>query len=524
MLKAEAKFVIRDDLTVTHPKSNATIKWSPEGFVRNRDLYLTKWPHVKEKLLTFVCLKAGDEFGPEYVNILRDMVLRNTLDGRIARFVCITDDPTGLDEGIEVLPLPEDLERWWGKLYMFKRGLFPDGQRMVFMDLDTIITGQLDKIFDYSGQFATLQDFAIPSRLGPAVILWKAGEYAGTIWDEWVSQSRPRDPMGDLWWLNNLDQGRFAKRADRLQELHPGKFVSYKIDCAVSPPITAAVVCFHGIPRPHQATGWVELFWRKAGFSSSHFEVVCNTEKAKIVGNIQYSSSLGLPAITVKPETDRRVIFCGGGPSIQDDVEQIRKEQKDGALIVGMNASAKWLRDHKIFPDWWVGIDARPENVRFLAGFPAMEFFIASQCDRGLFDELKEQKVTIFHIDIPDIGEYVFDDGQPIQAIGGGSTVGLMALSLAYTQGYRDFHLYGYDSSFRGERGHAYGQAQHDAVITVNVQGREFQSTPWMVAQVNQWQDLSGQLRNLGCNITVHGDGLLPYVAWVMSHQQLLAA
>jgi hypothetical protein len=45
-----------------------------------------------------------------------------------------------------------------------------------------------------------------------------------------------------------------------------------------------------------------------------------------------------------------------------------------------------------------------------------------------------------------------------------------------------------------------------------------------MVAQVNQWQDLAGQLRNLGCDITVHGDGLLPYVAWCMSHQQLLAA
>jgi hypothetical protein len=283
-------------------------------------------------------------------------------------------------------------------------------------------------------------------------------------------------------------------------------------------------VCFHGLPRPHQATGWVELFWKKGGFSSSHFEVVCNTEKAKIVDNIRYSSALGLPAITIQPENDRKVIFCAGGPSIQDSLIQIKKEQEEGSLIVAMNGSAKWLRDNGVFPDWWVGIDARAENVRFLEGFPAMEFFLASQCDKALFDALKEQKTTIFHIDIPDIGEYVFDDGQPIQAIGGGSTVGLMALSLAYTQGFRDFHLYGYDSSFREERGHAYGQFQNDSVVTVNVQGRDFQSTPWMVTQVNQWQDLAGQLRNLGVNITVHGDGLLPYVAWIMSQQQLLAA
>ena len=524
MLKAGAKFVIRDDLTVTHPKSNATIKWSPEGFVRNREMYLHKWPHVNKSLVTFVCLKAGDAFGPEYVNILRDMVLRNTTDGYISRFVCITDDPTGLDEGIETLPLPDDLEQWWGKLYMFKRGLFPDGSRMVFMDLDTVITGQLDKIFEYQGQFATLRDFAIPDRLGPAIMLWEAGSYTASIWEEWVSLEQPRHPMGDLWWLNNLNQGRFPKEIDKLQDKFPGKFVSYKLDCQVSPPNTAAVVCFHGIPRPHQAEGWVKLFWTKGGLSSSHFEVVCNTEKEKIVGNIRYSSALGLPSISVKPENDRKVVFCGGGPSLHDSLDEIREWKAKDAIIVGMNGSAKFLRDCGIFPHWWVGIDARPENVRFLEGFPALEFFLASQCDKSLFDALKEQKTTIFHIDIPNIGEYVFDDGQPIQAIGGGSTVGLMALSLAYTQGYRDLHLYGYDSSFRDERGHAYGQFQNDSIVSVNVSGREFNSTPWMVTQVNQWQDLSGQLRQLGCNITVHGDGLLPYVAWIMAQQQLLAA
>jgi Protein of unknown function DUF115 len=523
MLKIGAKFVIRDDLTVIHPKSNATIKWNPEGFVRNRNLYLSKWPQVKKNLVTFVCLKAGTEFGPEYVNILRDMVLRNTTEGTVERFVCITDDPEGLDEGIEVMPLPDDLERWWGKLYMFKRDLFPDGSRMVFMDLDTVITGHLDDVLGYHGQFATLRDFYEPSRLGPAVMMWEAGDYASAIWEEWVAEGKPRNAMGDLWWLNNLNQGRFSREVDKLQDLFTGKFVSFKADCQVSPPLSAVVVCFHGIPRPHQVSGWTSLFWRKNGYSSSDFKVVCNTEIEKIAGNIRYSSSLDIPVLELREANTQRMIICGGGPSLIDCLPQIREEHKKGSVIVGLNGAAKWLKDHGMWADWLVMIDARPENLKFCQADSARQYFLSSQCDPSVFDELDDKDVTLFHIDIPKIGEYVPNNGKPIQAIGGGSTVGLMAMSLAYTQGFRDIHLYGYDSSFREDKGHVYDQIQTDPVIDVVVNGRPFKSTPWMVTQTNQWQDLANQLRQLDCEVTVHGDGLLPYVAWAMVNQQQAA-
>ena len=74
-------------------------------------------------MLNIVCLKAGKAYGPEYVNILFDMVRRNLVAGYPGRFVCLTDDPTGLDAGIETIRLPGNIETWWGKLYMFKRGL-----------------------------------------------------------------------------------------------------------------------------------------------------------------------------------------------------------------------------------------------------------------------------------------------------------------------------------------------------------------------------------------------------------------
>jgi hypothetical protein len=40
---AGAQIVVRDDMVVHHPKRGANIKWPPEGFSRNEQLYRSKW-------------------------------------------------------------------------------------------------------------------------------------------------------------------------------------------------------------------------------------------------------------------------------------------------------------------------------------------------------------------------------------------------------------------------------------------------------------------------------------------------
>ena len=44
--KAGARWKVRDDLIVIHPKTGATIHWQPEGFTRNADLFRQKWEAV----------------------------------------------------------------------------------------------------------------------------------------------------------------------------------------------------------------------------------------------------------------------------------------------------------------------------------------------------------------------------------------------------------------------------------------------------------------------------------------------
>ena len=464
------------------------------------------------KPVHFVCLKAGPMYGPEYVNILYDMVRRNLVAGYPGAFHCITDDPTGLHPDIKVIPLPEDLERWWGKLYMFKRGLFPDGTRCIFMDLDTAIVGNLGNLAEYDGQFATLKDFAGNGWLGPAVILWEAGEFAGQIWGEWVAEGKPRHPRGDQWWLTNLNQGRFPKEIDILQDLYPGQFVSFKMHCDPMFPKGARVVCFHGNPRPHEAqVEWVEKCWKVGGGTASELEAVCNTHHEKIIANVKASTARGLTTIGFVAPHGKHAVIVGGGPSLKDCLRDLEHRARLGQTIFALNGAGNFLIEHGITPQHVVIVDAREGNAEFVT---PIHSFIASHCDPALFD--KARVATTFHVNMNGVPE-ALGEGEHI-LVSTGSTVGLIAIGIAHVLGYRKFHLYGFDSSFKDDH-HAYPQPMNDAdaVIEAEAAGRKFRTTPWMVLQTQQFQSLATQLAEEGCIITVAGDGLLPHVARQMS-------
>lgn len=465
-------------------------------------------------MLNIVCLKAGKAYGPEYVNILFDMVRRNLVAGYPGRFVCLTDDPTGLDAGIETIRLPGNIETWWGKLYMFKRGLFPDGERVIFMDLDTLIIGDLGPLAAYDGKFATLRDFYFPQQVGPAIIAWEAGEFAASIWEEWDAQGRPRDPGGDLWWINNLDQGRFAHRIDKLQDKLPGYFCSFKADCHPYPPKGARVVCFHGQPKPDNcATPWVEQVWKVGGAGMAELDAVCNTDYLTIKTNVSLACHRSLPWLDLIPEHQGQAVIVGGGPSLARTLPEIQWRKSIGQTIIAVNGAARFLNGHGIKPDVHVVIDARPENAEFLKS-PSDQQFIASQCDPVTFGAA--QNPTLFHMNIEGIRDFLPRD-RTAHLISSGTTVGLAAMAIAYTQGYRALHLHGFDSSL-DENHHAYHQPQNDAdaVVDVVVNGRKFKAAPWMVKQTQQFQELAMQLADAGVTITVAGDGLLPFIAHQM--------
>ncbi len=473
-------------------------------------------------MLHIVCVQSGNyqERGAQYVNILFDSVRRNLADGLAGEFVCFTDNADGLDPGIVALELPEGVRGWWGKLYLFKDGLFPKGDTIVYFDLDTVITGRLDEIASYDGNLAILRDWLEPQIINSSVMAWRSGDY-GHIWHNWLAAGKPDYLGGDQEWIR-----RNTTDPVILQDVFPGLFVSFKLTSGRIPD-KASVCCFHGIPRPHQAKGWVPEVWCLNGLVRAQLDKICNTEKAGLLNNVKLAIGRKLPWLELEPAHDGHAVIVGGGPSLEDTVEAIRWRKSIGQEVWALNGSGEWLRNRDIIPDFHACVDARPDNSRFFKR-PDGEttYFIGSQCDPSIFDALDGQDVVLWHPNSDGVAETLAGETRPVHLIGGGSTVGLCSMVLAYALGYRKIHLYGFDSSYREDTHHAYMQNLNDADFIVDVLAgdRKFRAAPWMVQQAEEFCSLATYLADEGCIITVAGDGLLPHMAHELANRKPNAA
>lgn len=463
-------------------------------------------------MLNIVCVNAGNYLGrgAEYVNILHDMVGRNINTETPYKFVCFTDDPTDLDIEIDARPLPEQgLTGWWNKLSLFKDGLFPDGDRILYFDLDTIITSGLDEIIKYNGEFAILRDFYRPDGLQSSVMAWEAGKHTN-LWANWIAANKPILHGGDQEWIE-----RNISNADIWQKLYPQAFVSFKVHAFSDVPQNAKVVIFHGLPRPHEVlSGWAGNIWKIGGGSILSLIHICNTENTQIADNIKTNIQSKFPFIKMVEPHDKHAVIVGGAPSLKDNINEIDLRQEHGQDIFSTNNTYKYLRDNGIKADFHVMVDAREENIEFV---PAQtKCFYSSQVHPSVIHQadMNGNDITLWHPMFDGILDIIgLNTGDAL--VGGGTTVGLKSIALAYILGYRKFHIYGMDSSYRGAMNHAYAQPLNDGekVIEVTMNGNKYHAAPWMCAQVEDFKTIAQELVQQGCILTVHGDGLLPDVA-----------
>jgi hypothetical protein len=206
-------------------------------------------------VITIACVKVGQKYDASYVNKLESMVERHTT--RVYRFICLTDDHEGLK--CTWSPIGTRLPGWWAKLVLFEPHVQLEGQRVLYLDLDTIIVGNIDFLLDYVGSFAILRDFYRPLGWGSAIMAFQAG-FGQHIWEHF--RTNPQRQMfsyhGDQEYLQTE-----INSADLWQDLYPDKIVSYKVHCKDKGlPLGASVVCFHGVPRPHEVDDlWVQEEW-----------------------------------------------------------------------------------------------------------------------------------------------------------------------------------------------------------------------------------------------------------------------
>jgi hypothetical protein len=223
-------------------------------------------------LVNVLCMKWGNKYPADYVNRLYSMVARNMQ--RPFRFICLTEDSVGLVENIESFPLPElsvDLggpERGWNKLAVFAEELYDLKGKVLCLDLDLIITGSLDDLFDYPGEVMIIRDWIKKDGTGnSSVYRFEVGAHPEILSEFEASfeeiKARHRNEQE---YLSSalMEKNALVYWPDhwcRSFKRHCLKPLSFFIARDTEIPEDARVIVFHGKPDPHEAIIGVSGKW-----------------------------------------------------------------------------------------------------------------------------------------------------------------------------------------------------------------------------------------------------------------------
>jgi hypothetical protein len=239
-------------------------------------------------MATVLCMKWGTVYGPDYVNKLHGMVARHL--ARPHRFLCLTDDTSGIEPGIETAPLPEMRTgaaphfSGWRKLSSFSPALGLEGP-VLFLDLDLVIVDSIDVFFDHPGAFCIIENW---TQLGQgignsSVYRYEGGKHADILERFEADPDRIiADYPNEQVYLTRMMAQRFGEPT-----FWPETWCrSFKRHClpgglmrwvrTPSMPEGARIIVFHGHPKPPEAaegiwpqrfkkvrpTPWISEHWR----------------------------------------------------------------------------------------------------------------------------------------------------------------------------------------------------------------------------------------------------------------------
>jgi len=234
------------------------------------------------------CMKWGTLYGPEYVNVLYNMVKRNL--NLPFKMVCFTDNAAGISEDITCFPIPEiDLptnipERMWKKLTVFKETLYNLEGTALFLDLDVVIVDNIDSFFQDKNPFMIIKDYRKQWRItgNSSVFRFEIGKH-GYVYDYFIAnfdtiKAAHRNEQEYLTWAVN--------EKNNLHYWPTAWCPSFKYDCASRFPLAvwkkpsipdgSKIIIFHGEFTPQKAidggfgkwyrylrpSKWVADYWK----------------------------------------------------------------------------------------------------------------------------------------------------------------------------------------------------------------------------------------------------------------------
>jgi SAM-dependent methyltransferase len=239
--------------------------------------------------------------------------------------------------------------------------------------------------------------------------------------------------------------------------------------------------------------------------------VLVNTPAEVLFDHIRTNSRNIQRWIKQEVQHDGIALLCGSGPSLRENLADIKQRQSEGAKVFALNAAATYLSDHGIMPDYQVIIDAKEESVSLIG--PAKDYLFGSTVDPQCFN--KKPLATLFQLQVDDDDLQAEIDRWAPHEYGMVSTavsVGIVSTILTFAMGYRTMHCYGYDSSHKGNDSHVVRQQMNDdvACMEVTFAGKEYLASLPMKLQAERFMQVAHLLQGEGCKFHVHGYGLLP--------------
>lgn len=240
--------------------------------------------------------------------------------------------------------------------------------------------------------------------------------------------------------------------------------------------------------------------------------VLCNTPDEELQHNVRVNSERPGPWVYFEAEKRKPLVICGGGPSLEENLLKVQELQASGADVWGLNGAATYLLNRNIKVNAQVIADAKPETASLIDSWAETHLF-ASQVNPLCFEKMPTAR--LWHLEGKDIeqcfpAERVKAGGYAL--ICASAAVGDAACALSYVLGYRELHLFGYDSSHRDGYSHAYDQPMNRVIPTIEASwaGKTFISSLAMKAQAEKFMITGQLLKQAGVSINMYGDGLLP--------------
>jgi hypothetical protein len=239
-------------------------------------------------MISFVCWKwspfesvhdSQRLFHSDHVNVLRAMIARHYPMPH--RFICITDDPAGLDAGVEALPLPVRFDRLaspsgarfpscYARLWNFSRAAAAVlGERIFCLDIDVVILRDIRHLVARSEPFVGWCDERFRwNKIAGGAYFMTTGSMP-YVWENFDPLTSPTEafkagnPGSDQGWMSYCmypPPGRWNP-ADGLVK------INWTPEGAPSAPADACIVFTSGLSPPwsnetQRKYPWIKSHWR----------------------------------------------------------------------------------------------------------------------------------------------------------------------------------------------------------------------------------------------------------------------